>query len=245
MSERSHEEIQDLLGVYALNALDPDEQQIVEQHLAGCPRCRQEVRGHREVATLLGSSGGLAPDGLWDRISSRLEETAPPMRLSLPEGQGNVIPLASRRRERTSRFVLAAVGAAAAVVIGVLGAQVVRQDHRIEDLESAIDGSSITDASIADLSSSDGSVSAEAVLLSNGTGYLLAEDLPGLTPDQTYQLWGVTDAGVISLGLLGAEPGRVVPFQAGDHVSGLAVTEEVAGGVTQSENPAVVAGDFG
>ena len=245
MTTRTHEEIQDLLGVYALHALDPDERDLVEEHLEDCPRCQQEVRGHREVATLLGNRGGVAPDGLWDRIASRLEEPPPPMRLSLPEGQGNVIPLAARRRQRTNRFVVAAMGAAAVMLIGLLGAQVVRQGSRIEDLESAMNGSSADAASVATLSSSDGTISANAVLLSDGTGLLLAEDLPGLTAEETYQLWGVTDNGVISLGLLGAEPGRVMPFLAGDDVSGLAVTQEVAGGVPQSDNPAIVAGEFG
>ena len=244
MSARSHEEIQELLGVYALHALEPDEQQLVEEHLEECPRCQQEVRGHREVATLLGNSGGVAPDGLWDRIANQLEEAPPPMRLALPEGEGNVVPLAPLRRERSNRLVVAAMGAAAAVVIGLLGAQIVRQGNRIDTLESAMDGSSIAGATLASLSSSDGTVSADAVLLADGTGYLLAGDLPGLTAEQTYQLWGITDTGVISLGLLGAEPGKVVPFQAGDHVSGLAITQEVAGGVTTSDNPAVVVGEF-
>ena len=234
-----------MLGVYALHALDPEERDLVDEHLEDCPRCQQEVRGHREVATLLGNRGGVAPDGLWDRIASRLEEPPPPMRLSLPEGQGNVIPLAARRRQRTNRFVVAAMGAAAVMLVGLLGAQVVRQGSRIEDLESAMNGSSADAVSVATLSSSDGTISANAVLLSDGTGLLLAEDLPGLTAEETYQLWGVTDNGVISLGLLGAEPGRVMPFLAGDDVSGLAVTQEVAGGVPQSDNPAIVAGEFG
>lgn len=244
MTTRTHEEIQEMLGVYALHALDPEERDLVDEHLEDCPRCQQEVRGHREVATLLGNTGGVAPEGLWERIASRLEELPPPMRLSLSDGQGNVIPLAARRRERTNRFVAAAMGAAAVILIGLLGAQVVRQGSRIEDLESAMSGSSVA-AGVATLSSPDGSISADAVLLSDGSGLLLAEDLPGLTAEETYQLWGVTDTGVISLGLLGAEPGRVMPFLAGDDVSGLAVTREVAGGVAQSENPAVVAGEFG
>jgi hypothetical protein len=138
------------------------------------------------------------------------------------------------------------MGAAAAVVIAVLGVQVVQQDDRIEDLEAAMEGSSVTDAEVARLVSDDGAVSVPAVLLPNGTGYLLTQDLPGLSADRTYQLWGVTDGGgVISLGLLGAEPGRVAPFQAGHEVSGLAVTDEVAPGVPSSKNPAVVSGEFG
>lgn len=247
MNPLAHEEIQDLLGAYALHAVEPDEAELVERHLEECPKCRAEVEGHREVASLLGNAGGDAPEGLWDRIASELDEAPPPMRLTLPDGPGEVVPLAPRRRDRREGFVTRALAAAAAFVIVALGVQVLRQSSRIDDLESAMDGSSITDASLATLSSEDGSVSAQAVLLSNGTGYLLADDLPALTEEQTYQLWGVTDSGLVSLGLLGAEPGRVMPFQAGDGdaISGLAVTEELAGGVPQSENPAVVAGEFG
>jgi hypothetical protein len=239
----AHEEIEELLGAYALHALDPDEADVVERHLEGCPRCRAEVADHREVATLLGHSGGTAPEGLWDRIATQLEEAPPPMRLGLPAEASTVVPLASRRR--SNRLVAAAMGAAAAVVIAVLGVQVVQQDDRIEDLEAAMEGSSVSDAEVARLVSDDGAVSVPAVLLPNGTGYLLTEDLPGLSEDRTYQLWGVTDRGVISLGLLGAEPGRVAPFQAGHEVSALAVTEEAAPGVLSSKNPAVVAGEFG
>jgi anti-sigma factor RsiW len=244
----AHEEIQELLGAYALHAVEPEEAEQIARHLEQCPRCRSEVSGHREVATLLGNSGGDAPDGLWDRIASQLEEAPPPLRLSIPPpSSAEVVPVAPRRRERSGRVVLAAVGAAAAIVIGVLGAQVVRQDSRIGELEAALDGSSMSDASVATLSSPDGSVSAEVVVLANGTAYLLARDLPGLAPDHTYQLWGVTSHGAVSLGLLGAEPGAVMPFQVGDaeQMSALAVTEEVAGGVERSEHQPVLVGELG
>lgn len=247
MSGLSHEEIQELLGAYALHAVDPDEQTILDQHLEGCPRCQQEVRGHGEVAALLGSSGGTAPDGLWERIAGQLEESPPPMRLSLPDGQGKVIPMGSRQGRRSNRFVVGAVAAAAALVIGLLGAQVLRQDDRINDLETALGGTSITGASVATLTSPDGDLAAQAVVLSNGTGYLLASDLPRLTVEQTYQLWGFTDAGAISLGVLGAEPGALVPFQAGEvaQFSGLAITSEAAGGAAQPSNEPVVIGELG
>src|SRR5688572_27227061 len=145
---------------------------------------------------MLGHTGGTAPEGLWDRIASQLEEPPPPLRLGLPSEAATVVTLASRRRY--NRIVTAALGAAAAVVIAVLGVQVVHQDDRIEDLEAAMDGSTVADASVARLVSDDGGVSVPAVLLPNGTGYLLTEDLPGLSEDRTYQLWGVTDRGVIS-----------------------------------------------
>jgi hypothetical protein len=243
----AHDEVQELLGAYALHAVEPDEAEAIEGHLEECPRCRSEVAGHREVAALLGNSGGAAPDGLWDRIASQLEEEPPPLRLSLPpSASADVVPLASRR-SFGPRWLVVAVGAAAAVLIGVLGAQVVRQDRRIGELESAMDGSSISDATSVRLASSDGALSADAVVLANGTGYLLARDLPALSADETYQLWGVTEHGAVSLGLLGAAPGAVVPFQAGDpdEVSALAITQEVAGGVVETTNPAVVSGTLG
>jgi anti-sigma factor RsiW len=76
-----HAEIQELLGAYALDAVDPDEAQEIERHLATCPRCRAEVIEHREVAGLLGYAGSDAPAGLWDRIVESLEEPPPAMRL--------------------------------------------------------------------------------------------------------------------------------------------------------------------
>ena len=250
----THEDIQELLGVYALHALEPDEAQLVEDHLEACPRCRSEVSGHREVATLLGNTGGDAPDGLWDRIASHLEEAPPPMRLELPTGEGSVIPLAARRRQPRNRLVVAALGAAAALLIGTLGVRVVRQDDRISDLQAALEDDAVLtaanlaladpSATTAQLASSDGSVGAPAVLLPNGTGYLLAHDLDDLDESRTYQLWGVTSTGVISLGLLGASPNDVVPFQVSDAVSSLAITDEVSGGVSQSANAPVLAGEF-
>jgi Anti-sigma-K factor rskA/Putative zinc-finger len=250
----AHEEIQELLGAYALHAVDPDEAAIVERHLEGCPRCRAEVEGHREVATLLGNSGGDAPDGLWDRIASQLEEAPPPMRLDLPGGPGSVIPLAPRRREKANRFVVAALGAAAALAIAVLGAQVVRQQDRIDDVQSALADSTLQaaanqafsdpDAVTVHLRSSDGDVAGTAVVLPDGSGYLMAHELPGLANDRTYQLWGDTGrTSLVSLGVLGADP-TTVAFQAGGDVSLLAITAEEAGGVTSSKNPPVMTGTF-
>lgn len=77
----SHEESAQLLGVYALDGLDPDEAALVEEHLDQCPRCRAEVSRHHEIAGLLGNSGAEAPVELWDRIAGQLEEpTARPGR---------------------------------------------------------------------------------------------------------------------------------------------------------------------
>jgi len=129
----------------------------------------------------------------------------------------------------------------------------VRQQQELDRFEAAIEqGTLLSAANTAlrdpraqqlELTSDDGSVTGEAVLLPDGTGYLLVHQLPSLH-DGTYQLWGQTDGGLISLGLLGAEPGAVIPFHSSDAVAALAITAEEPGGVVQSENPAVMAGSF-
>jgi Anti-sigma-K factor rskA len=91
-----------------------------------------------------------------------------------------------------------------------------------------------------------GSTPATIVLTAKGTGFVVNDAEDGLAPlpdDRTYQLWGVVGSNVISLGLLGSHP-SVVPFSvAGSHgVSAFAITDEVAGGVEASTNPAVAQG---
>jgi anti-sigma factor RsiW len=248
----THDDIAELLGVYALNAVDDDERDAIERHLDECPRCRAEVRDHREVAARLGYSGGAAPEGLWDRIASTLEETPPPMRLSLPATEGAVVPLARRRRPSSSRVVAAAMSAAAAVVIGVLGVKVVQQEDELDRINVALEEDAMLSAAnlaLLDpaaiktrLASPDGSLTASAVVLPNGTGYLMAHELPDLGEARTYQLWGQTGTALISLGLLGSDPAGVVPFQVSGELAALAITEEVAGGVAQSDNPPALLG---
>jgi hypothetical protein len=94
------------------------------------------------------------------------------------------------------------------------------------------------------LVSSDGELAASAVLLPTGSGYLLADALPDLDSSRTYQLWGKTSSGLVSLGLLGSRPNDVVAFEAKEPVEALAITEEREGGVHQSTNPPVVIGQF-
>ncbi|MGH9274297.1 MAG: anti-sigma factor domain-containing protein [Acidimicrobiales bacterium] len=252
----SHDEIGELLGAHALHAVDPDEAELIDAHLEDCPRCRAEVAAHREVAAVLGNSGGAAPEGLWERIAGTLEETPPPMRLTLSESPPStgVVPLARRQRTRGNWVVVAAMSAAAALVIGVLGVKVVQQEDQLERVQDALGDDAMLraanvalvdpDATRAMLTSPDGVSHAAAVLLPDGTGYLMAEDLPGLDATRTYQLWGQTGSGMISLGLLGARPDGVVPFRVSGEVAALAITDEVADGVPQPSSAPLLLGRF-
>ena len=221
----THEELQELLGAYALDAVDPDEAALVEDHLRECPRCRAEVAELREVAGLLGQSGSPAPERVWDRIAASLAETPPPLRLEVQRER-------RAERSRTRTWGIAIAGIAAAVLI-VLGVSVVNLRNHVNDLEqqrtdvaaAAQDALTATGSRVAHLSGANG-ISAAAVVRDNGQGYFLGTSLPPLD-NRIYQLWGATEGGqIISLGTMPG-PG-VYAFSADPSVRQVMVTEERA-----------------
>ena len=252
--ERNHTDIEELLGAYALDAVDEDEKAAVEAHLPTCPRCAAEVADHREVAAQLANTGADAPEGVWARIVESLEETPPtldifPPRAARPEPPGAaVVSLADRRPVR--RWLPMSAAAAALVVVGLVAGFLVADDPTPTQPEFAQpDLADVARRMLNDpgsveveLVSSGSDVEARAVVGPDGSGYLLGTSLPALDDSQTYQLWGVRDDAVISLGILGRAP-DVVAFHLDDSIDALAITAEVAGGVEKSANEAVVAGE--
>lgn len=266
--EPSHVEIQSLLGAYALDATDPEESAMVEQHLQTCVRCATEVAQHHEVAGLLANSGGEAPEHLWDGIGSHLEGTTPPSwnrlaaRLDVggssspaatagAEGATAVL-LSSARRRRLALAGGGLVAAAAVVVAIVLGIQV---DHLHSQLNTTPALTRAEQAALAQpstervrlvspSSSASPSKSVTVVLTRSGTGFVVADDLAALPAGRTYQLWGFIHGQTISLGLLGRAP-AVVPFSAAGQggPNAFAITAEHAGGAVQPTSTPVVEGD--
>jgi len=241
-----HTAFQELLGAYALDAVDGDERARLEDHLRDCARCSDEVQQHREVAAHLAYGGGDAPEGLWGRIAAALSDDASPDLATL-------YPLAERRRARWPGPAL--LGAAAVVVaaLGVLGWQVHRESAQVSSLRAALASPGVVRAAAAAaadpsarvsvLASADGRIQLTGVLERDGSGYLLrAGALPALPPGETYQLWGISGADRISLGLLGAHPTVVAFHAAGPGISALAITLEAAGGAVQPTTTPVVVG---
>lgn len=243
--ELTHSDIQDLLGVYALDAVDREEGDLIEVHLRECPRCRAEVADHREVAASLAHVGSSAPPGVWSRIAGSLEEAPPQLDMA------RVVSLSGRRRSVPIRAA-AVVAAIAAAVIAVLGVQVSHLDGRTNQLASALQKNGLNEAVQAalldesarrvNLRSDDGVTFAEAVVRDNGDGYLVRHNLPRLSSARTYQLWAMDGDSPVSVGVLGADPGVAAFKMAGDGVSALALTAEPAGGVTSPTGAPVVRG---
>lgn len=245
--ELTHTQIEELLGVYALDAVEAEEADIVELHLRDCPRCRAEVAEHREMAAALAAVGSPAPAGVWSRIAGSLEEAPPQLDLA------RVVSMRPPRRRRSipARLV-APMAAVAAAVIALLGVQVSRMDTRQDQLAAALQRNGIDEAVQAalldqsarrvDLRSEDGRTFVQAVVRDNGDAYLVADNLPGLAADLTYQLWALVGDRPVSIGVLGADPEVSAVKVAGDGVTVLAVTAEQSGGAAAPTKDPVVKG---
>ena len=227
-----HPDVEDLLGAYALDALDADERDAVELHLRDCPRCRAEVADFRETAALLAYGGAEAPPGIWEKIQASLEEAPPRLELA------RVVPI---DRAKPWRQILVA-NAAVLLIVAALAVVALRRDSSPSDgardpFEAALVHS---EAKNVHLAPAGGQGSADLVIL-DGQVYLYRNSLPPLGEDETYQLWGQQGETKVSLGVLGSKPGRLV-VAADAEYEAIAVTAEKKPGVVSSSNPAVVAG---
>lgn len=249
-----HEDIVELLGAFALDAVDPDEAALVEDHLRTCPRCAAEVAEHREVAAMLAHTGAPAPDGIWERIVEGLEEAPPELTLPVTgRSADGVVDLGARRRNRVpARWVPAAAAAAVVVLVAGLLTGFALDDgggrsepvaaSSLEELaRGVLNDPQARKVTLA--TPEGGELAAPAAVDVDGSGYLLGNSLPALDPARTYQLWGVSDRVVVSLGVLGASP-DVVAFHVDEGIHTLVITEEEAGGVPSSSNPPFLVGEL-
>ena len=229
-------DLDELLGAYALDAVDDDERRRVDDYLEVNPRAANEVQAHREVATMLAFTGMDAPDDLWGRISAEIGEQAPPPGPEL----ARVMSIDDHpRRRRISTIAPWVVSAAAAAVLAFVAIGIAdRADAPNEPLANALEiAQSDRDSVTTTLVSESSDASAEAIIDQDGHGFVVAQDLPTLPENQTYQLWGVVEDGqVISLGIFGPNP-EIETFTLEGPVSALAITIEEYPGVISDGNP--------
>ena len=245
----SHDEASDLLGAYALDAVDGEEFTELEAHLETCPRCRAELDSLREVAAAMGNSVEPLPEGLWSQIAVRLpgrqgDEEPPPMPRLTPEAGSSPFRSpaphgSSTRRRRTLQTTISALAVAAAAVAVVFGIGLVRADDKVSNLQSvqAAPAAAVTAAlntpghRVVTLDSSTHTEKAKMVVLPSGQGYMYSSTLPPLDKGRTYQLWAIEGNQPISLGLLGGSPSQAAFTMAGStRPSHLSITAEPAGG---------------
>ena len=106
------------LGVYVVGAIDPADRAMVDQHLAGCPECREELAGLAGLPALLGR----VPFDEAAQIANFAERTNPGVHPDPePAHSETLTPLLAKvaQRRRASRW--RNLAAAAAVVLVATG----------------------------------------------------------------------------------------------------------------------------
>jgi anti-sigma-K factor RskA len=104
----TNEDLHELTAAYALDALDAEERSAYEAHLAGCGRCRADLRdlGETVGALAVAAEGPAPPDALRERILVAARD----------EGPSNVVSIGSIRRRW---YAVGAAAAAAAVGLAI------------------------------------------------------------------------------------------------------------------------------
>jgi hypothetical protein len=114
------------LGVYVLDALDPEDRAVVDAHLATCAGCRAELAHIEDLPALLATVSAEEAVALGAAESG--EPTAAPNRTSAhpaPETIGPAADLITARKRNRRRGALLSLAAAAAIAVAALvGAQV-------------------------------------------------------------------------------------------------------------------------
>jgi len=210
----------ELSAAYALDALDGDELQAYEAHLAGCERCREEVASFRATA------GALAYDvdlpALPETLERRILESA---RAERP----NVVPLP--RRWAFPAAALGVASAAAAIALGIwavhLSNSIDHQKQLRKDQKSLIDV-------LSDCSKTPMNGGGAVCVAPTKQAVVIADNLSPASPGKTYEAWVITGKRVKPAGLFHGGAGRrylqlTKPVPAGATV---AVTLEKRGGVS-------------
>jgi Anti-sigma-K factor rskA len=211
----------ELSAAYALDALDGDELEAYETHLAGCDQCREDVASFRATANALAYDVDLPPlpETLEHRIVAAAKAERP-----------NVVPL--RQRLALPAAALSGVAAVAAIAIGIWAIHLSNSlDHQksiSKDQKALID--ILSDCSKTPTTGSSGAV----CVAPTEKAVLIADSLPAASPGKTYEAWVIAGKRVQPAGLFRGGAGRkyvllTKPVRAPARV---AVTLEKRGGVS-------------
>ena len=252
-------EIHGAVGSYVVNALDPDELEEFEAHLAVCPTCTREVQEFGETAAELSLlASATPPPALRSSILAAISEVRPLPPEPLAEGAGPepspavsetapaerpIDELALRRQQRRTRILtvlVAAVVAAALVLGGVVYGLVNARQAQVAQQAAATELLTAPDVRTYTATMKDGGQISFVVSRSLNRAMFIGKDLPAVGADQTYQLWTLEGQHPIPDNLVAGGGDRQEFFRETlSGVTGLAVSVENAAGA-QQPNPSTI-----
>jgi hypothetical protein len=257
-------EIHGAVGAYVVNALDPDELEEFEAHLAVCPTCSREVVEFGETAAELSLLASVPPPpaALRGSILSAISEVRPlppepPAEVAPAEPTGNgsqtvtadirhaIDELAlrrQRRRTRLLRVLVAAVLAAAVALGGVVYSLVQTRQAQVAQQAAETELLTAPDVQTYSASMKDGGQISFVVSRSLDRAMFIGKDLPTVGADRTYQLWTLEGESAVPDNLVAGGGDRQEFFRETlSGVTGLAVSVEAAGGAQQPTPSAIQA----
>ena len=243
MRHLTDNERRELLGAYALDALEPDEREQIDELLLHDADARAELHALQLGASWLSESALRPPEHVWDGIAASIQPDAAPAG-SRPDAEpiADVTPI-KRSRSRVILAIAASLALVLAVGAGLLVLDRTDPQQPSSVNEAAAAARKAQGTRTARLAAPDGTVGATAVVQRDGRAYLVGTELPPLRAGRTYQLWAVRGTRPDSVALLGrhAQP-RV--FSAPKGTTAFAVSVEPTGGSKAPTTVPVIQGEI-
>jgi anti-sigma-K factor RskA len=192
VTERSHDELKELIAAYALGAVPPEEIRVIRAHILSCEECMAEADGYVDAtgALALAVDPVELPAGFEERVLAAVREDR---RAPVPEG---------RRRRRWSRGPVLAAAALAVALFAVLTAGLLdaRSDLSQHDevLAALLHGGGIE---------VEGSGAAGRIVPTPEGGVFAVAGLPNAPEEHIYQLWLIRDGEPESAGTFDVREG--------------------------------------
>jgi anti-sigma factor RsiW len=215
-------DVHELTAAYALDALDPEERETYEAHLAQCERCREELASLGETATAL--AFGVTSPAPPERLRGQILAAAAAER-------ENVVPLPVRRP-----WLAAAASVAACAAVG-LGVWAGTLSHSLDRARATSARAEVAAQVLADPNSRKVSLKGGNGMLAvdpSGRGVLVVHRLPAAPSGQIYEAWVIPPGGVPRKAGLFSSKGSMTMVPLAENVpkgSIVAATVERAGGV--------------
>ena len=259
----THEEALEFSGLYALDALTPEEKALVDAHVAAC------AEDHSEFATLGGVTPALAslaepleaPDALKDRVMAayRAEVAAAPAPAARVVSVVRPAVITSTRAPRfqTSSWFGWAAAVAAVLILAVVGVwaignrtQLDQANQRADDMARAIAALAQPGSQVVYLhgSGTASGVSGFVAVPPASSGYMVLTNVPAAPSGMTYQAWYIVDGKPSSAGTVAPGPDGNIIASAMQPLPGtnvIAVTVEPAGGSDLPTSAPIIIGSVG
>ncbi len=225
-------DLHSLLAPYALDALDPTEAEMFEDHLVVCAECRTEQAGFVNTAARLGSAQHIpVPEGMRDRVLAAVAAT--------PQERPVVVAFARRKTLRRTVSRLASAAAVAVAIVGI-GAYAGEHDQANNEHSRNVAITSILaqpDSSTKSQTLDAGgnvrviySASAKAVVVATS-------GLPALKDGKVYQVWIIKGDDYMPKDVFATEASIVLKNTA--RTDRVAITVEPRGGSKQPTTAAI------